>query len=63
MKLAGLLLLPAGWAIVLTALVLLPPVSTRSAFVLAGAAVEALGFGLVIRGHIPKTETRPGERR
>jgi hypothetical protein len=63
MKLAGLLLLPAGWAIVLTAIVLLPPVSARSGFVLAGVAVEVVGLVLVIRAHIPVIESRPGERR
>ena len=42
MKLAGLFLLPAGWAIVLTAIVLLPPVTIRSGFVLAGVAIEAV---------------------
>lgn len=63
MKLAGFLLLPAGWAIVLTALVLLPPVPVRSAFVLAGVAVEAVGLILVARAHIPLVEERPQERR
>jgi hypothetical protein len=63
MKLAGLLLLPAGWAIVLTAIVLLPPVSIRSAFVLAGVAVEAVGLVTVARAHIPQIDERHGERR
>jgi hypothetical protein len=63
MKLAGLLLLPAGWAIVLTALVLLPPMPVRSVFVLAGVAVEALGLILVARAHIPVVEERAQERR
>ena len=51
MKIAGFLLLLAGWAIVLAALVLLaaPP---RAAFVLAGLGVEILGLVLVIRSHI-----------
>ncbi len=63
MKLAGLLLLPAGWAIVLAAIVLLPPVSARSGFVLAGVAVEIVGLVVVTRAHIPHIESRPGERR
>ncbi len=52
MKLLGFLLLLAGWAIVLTAAVLLPSAAARSVFVLAGIAVEILGFGLVIRAHL-----------
>jgi hypothetical protein len=53
MKLAGFLLLPAGWAIVLTALVLLGTQAVaRTGFVLAGVAVEALGLVLVVRAHI-----------
>jgi len=63
MKLAGLLLLPAGWAIVLTAIVLLPPVPVRSGFVLAGVAVELVGLVLVTRAHIPPVEDRTEERR
>jgi hypothetical protein len=58
MKLAGFLLLPAGWLIVLTAIVLLPPGSARAAFLLAGLAIEALGIGLVVRSHIPVFEER-----
>jgi hypothetical protein len=33
---------------------------SRAAFVLCGLAVEALGLGVAIRGHMPKrTERRP----
>ena len=65
MKLAGLLMLPAGWLIVLTAIVLLPPQPIRAVFVLAGVAVEALGLGLVTRAHLPalEEEERNGGRR
>jgi hypothetical protein len=54
MKVAGFLLLPAGWSIVLTALVLLTQAqaAARTGFVLAGVSVEALGFVLVVRAHI-----------
>lgn len=54
MKLAGFLLLPAGWAIVLAALVLLAQAQAvaRTGFVLAGVSVEALGLVLVVRAHI-----------
>jgi hypothetical protein len=58
MKLAGFMLLPAGWLIVLTAIVLLPPGAARAAFLLAGLAIEALGLGLVVRAHIPVFEER-----
>ncbi|MGH9687334.1 MAG: hypothetical protein ACRD5K_09605 [Candidatus Acidiferrales bacterium] len=59
MKLLGFLLLLAGWLLVLTAIVLLPSASARAAFVLAGMAVEFLGFALVIRAHL----LSPGELR
>jgi hypothetical protein len=51
MKLAGFLLLLAGWAIVLAAVVLLTPANTRSVFVLAGVAVEVIGLTLLIRSN------------
>jgi hypothetical protein len=51
MKLAGFLLLASGWAIAIAAIVLLPPAGARTAFVLAGLAVEALGFLLAVRAH------------
>ena len=53
MKLAGFLLLPAGWAIVLTAMALLAQTqaTARTGFVLAGLCVEALGLVLVVRSH------------
>jgi hypothetical protein len=54
MKLAGFLLLPAGWVIVLSAIALLPPGFARGAFLLAGLGVEALGLGLVVRAHMPE---------
>ena len=51
MKPLGFLLLLAGWVIVLTAVVLLPTVAARTGFILAGLAVEGLGFGVVVRAH------------
>ncbi len=62
MKLAGFLLLPAGWVIVLTAIVLLPPGSARGAFLLAGLGIQALGMGLVVRAHMPEPKLDRGER-
>jgi hypothetical protein len=57
MKLAGFLLLVAGWAIVLTAIVLLAAAPPRAAFVLAGMGVEALGLTLVVSSHVgPRRE-------
>jgi len=52
MELAGFLLLVAGWAIVLCALVLLPWAAPRTAFALAGMAVELLGLALAVRSHL-----------
>jgi uncharacterized protein len=52
MKLAGLLLLVAGWAIVVSAVALLPSAGLRAAFVLAGVAVELLGLALAVRSHL-----------
>jgi hypothetical protein len=51
MKLAGLLLLFAGWALVLAALAILPSTAARTGFVLAGLAVEILGLVLIARAH------------
>lgn len=57
MKVAGLLLLFAGWILVLAALVLLAALAPRTGFVLAGIAVELLGFVLLSRehAHLPRT--------
>jgi hypothetical protein len=50
MKLAGLLLLPAGWVIVISALSLFPQVGWRWIFVLAGLCIEAGGLALALIG-------------
>lgn len=52
MKLAGFLLLLAGWGIVLTAVALLELAVPRIVFVLAGIGVEILGLVLVVRSHL-----------
>jgi len=54
MKLAGFLLLLAGWIIVVDALALLTPAqaTARTGFVCAGVSVEALGLVLVVRAHV-----------
>jgi hypothetical protein len=52
MKLAGLFLLVAGWAIVVGAVALLPSAGGRVGFVLSGIAVELLGLALTVRAHL-----------
>jgi hypothetical protein len=58
MKLAGLLLLVAGWAIVLAAFLMLGAMAARAAFVAAGVAIELLGLGLLGRAHVTPREAR-----
>ena len=58
MKIAGLLLLLAGWLLVLAAVALLAAPAPRSVFVLAGAGVELLGLFLVARAHSPVATER-----
>ena len=52
MKFVGFLLLVTGWLLVLAAIVLLASPPPRTAFVLAGLAVEGLGLTFVIRSHL-----------
>jgi hypothetical protein len=56
MKLAGMLLLLAGWGIVISAVALFPQPGPRGLFVLAGFGVEVLGLTLAFRreGDSPK---------
>jgi len=51
MKLLGFLLLVAGWAIALSAVVLLAPGTPRGVFAVAGLAVEVVGLVVVTRSH------------
>jgi hypothetical protein len=51
-KVAGFLLLLAGWSIVLAAVVLLRQAPPQIGFVLAGIAVEVLGLVLIFRSHL-----------
>lgn len=60
MRLAGLMLLPAGWGLVIAAVILLAAAGPRTAFVLAGFGVELLGLGLLIRTHMPVRSSRGG---
>jgi len=57
-KAAGLFLLFAGLAIVLSAFVLLSSTSPRAAFVLAGIAIQILGLFLTFRAHYTPAEER-----
>jgi hypothetical protein len=57
MRTAGLLLLLAGWGLVLSALILLPAASSRTAFLLAGFAVELAGLVLAMRRPPPPAES------
>jgi hypothetical protein len=52
MKLAGMLLLLAGWGIVVSAVALFTRSGTRGRFVLAGLGVELLGLLLAFRGSV-----------
>jgi hypothetical protein len=55
MKLAGFLLLVSGWGIVVSTLPLLPSSPMRTAFVLAGMAVELIGLSLAVHSYkVPK---------
>lgn len=52
MKVAGLLVMPTGFFLVLAALVLFPEPARRGAFVLCGLLVELLGLAVAFRGHM-----------
>ncbi len=52
MKLAGFLLLVAGWGIAVLSIFLLPAAGARAGFVVAGLAVELLGLALAVRSHL-----------
>jgi hypothetical protein len=56
MKLAGTLLLLAGWVIVVSAIVLFAGSGMRGIFVLAGLGVELLGLILAFRGGVKLPE-------
>ncbi|HVC90326.1 MAG TPA: hypothetical protein VND66_06865 [Acidobacteriaceae bacterium] len=49
MKLAGFFLLPAGWLIAISAVVLFPQTASRAIFVFAGVSMEGIGLGLCFR--------------
>jgi hypothetical protein len=58
MKPLSFLLLAAGWAITLAAVVLLRTTGQQGLFVLAGIGVEVLGLALAVRAHQPAKGTQ-----
>jgi hypothetical protein len=52
MKITGLLMMPAGWFIVLAALVLLRAFLAQNLFIAAGIGVEIMGLVLFTRAHL-----------
>jgi uncharacterized protein len=52
MKYAGLLVMPAGFILTIGAILLFPSSAQRTAFVLSGLAVEAMGVVVAVRGHM-----------
>jgi hypothetical protein len=59
MKYAGLLVMPAGFFLTIAAVVLFPAPGPRTAFVVCGLAVEAMGLAVAVRGHMDRGEKRP----
>jgi hypothetical protein len=59
LRLVGCLLLLSGFFLIVAALVMLPTLQMRLAFVLAAIGVEALGVGLLTRSYIPEKEQQP----
>lgn len=60
MKYAGLLVMPTGFFLALSALVLFPDSGMRATFVVCGVAVELLGLGVAVRGHMERRTSEPG---
>jgi hypothetical protein len=56
MKIAGFLLLLAGWLLMLFALALLARGGPRGVFLVAGLAVVVLGLVLFMRSHLTPKE-------
>lgn len=52
MKYAGLLVMPAGFFLSIAAILLFPLSPACVAFVVCGLAVEAMGLGVAMRGHM-----------
>ena len=54
MRYAGLLVMPTGFFLAVAALVLFPGAGMRATFVVCGIAVELLGLGVAVRGHMER---------
>lgn len=54
MKYAGLLVMPTGFFLAVAALILFPDAGLRAVFVVSGLAVEILGLGVAVRGHMER---------
>jgi hypothetical protein len=52
MKYAGLLVMPAGFFLILAAILLFPDPLPRAVFVVCGLAVEGMGLGVAVKGHM-----------
>jgi hypothetical protein len=59
MKYAGLLVMPTGFFLAVAALILFPHAGMRAAFVVCGLAVELLGLGVAVRGHMERRPESP----
>lgn len=59
MKIAGFLLLIAGWLLGILAVVLLRTEASKGAFVLAGVGVQILALVLLFRAHPAPRGGRP----
>lgn len=58
MKVAGFLMLLAGWFLILAAMVMFPAAPARSVFVAVGIGVEGLGLGFAFRSHLIAREDK-----
>ena len=61
MKYAGLLVMPTGFFLAVAALVLFPEAGMRILFVVCGIAVEILGLGVAVRGHMEWRQESRGD--
>ena len=52
MKYAGLLVMPAGFLLSIAAILLFQASVQRTAFMVCGVAVEAMGLVVAVRGHM-----------
>ena len=52
MRYAGLLVMPAGFFLVIAAIVLFPDPPRRTVFLLTSLAVQVLGLAVTLRGHM-----------